>query len=219
MPDPDSIDIRLANEAEMPLYMFHQPERENEKKSPYNFTENQVNGDISMLWQGKTLSLRYTLDKNSGNNAIEVYQGQEKIQTIPAGQASPIPPVWGFWGKDDQWFLEISEVASKSSSESNATVLETTGVLYINGVNQNERLGYEEIFGFQIIGDQPFYFFKQGNKINIACGDKIIETNYDSIPHYGCCSAGALNPLQRFNMVSFFAVRNHLNYLVEIGLY
>jgi hypothetical protein len=41
----------------------------------------------------------------------------------------------------------------------------------------------------------------------------------EGILHYGCCSAGMLNPIRALNMVSFFAQAESTWYYVEIGIY
>ncbi len=54
--------------------------------------------------------------------------------------------------------------------------------------------------------------------IGIAYAGKEAMLGYDQVPHFGCCSAGALNPRHYPGLVSFFAVREGAWYYVEAGV-
>jgi hypothetical protein len=94
-----------------------------------------------------------------------------------------------------------------------------SGQVILDGVSLNQRYGYQESFGFQLLRGKPFYFFRKDGKIGAAYDGQAIPLGYDSIPHYGCCSAGELNPRRSGNMLWFFAERDGAWYYVEIGDY
>ena len=64
-----------------------------------------------------------------------------------------------------------------------------------------------------------FYFFEKDGQIGISFDDEILMLGFEEILHYGCCSAGMLNPIQAQNMVAFFAQREGTWYYVEIGVF
>ena len=88
-----------------------------------------------------------------------------------------------------------------------------------NGELLNEREGYQEAFGFQLMNGKPFYFFKRDGQIGISYDDQEMVLGYSSVPHYACCSAAERNPRKARNMVAFFAQRDERWYYVEIGAY
>jgi hypothetical protein len=66
---------------------------------------------------------------------------------------------------------------------------------------------------------RPFYFFRQGGQIGLSYDSQQLLLEYNDIPHYGCCSAGELNPVSAQKMVAFFAQRDGTWYYVEIGVF
>lgn len=105
-------------------------------------------------------------------------------------------------------------------NESESTVHSSAvGHLVRNGVLLNESYGYDEAFGFQLLNGKPFYFYARNEQIGISFADEEIMLGFDKILHFGCCSAGMLNPNRAERMVSFFAQRNEAWYYVEIGVY
>jgi len=66
---------------------------------------------------------------------------------------------------------------------------------------------------------KPFYFFEKDGQVGISYNDEVFMLGYEKIPHYGCCSAGMLNPSRAQNLVSFFAQKDGAWYYVEIGVY
>ena len=53
-------------------------------------------------------------------------------------------------------------------------------------------------------------------RIGIVENGHEVPLDYDQVPHYGCCNAGALNPRIARNMIAFFARRGERWYHVEI---
>ena len=98
-----------------------------------------------------------------------------------------------------------------------ATGTTPAGQVIVDGVSLNQRYGYQEIFGFRLLNGQPFYFFRKDGKIGAVYAGQPVLLGYDTIPHYGCCSAGELNPRRSGSMIWFFAERGGAWYYVEIG--
>jgi hypothetical protein len=150
---------------------------------------------------------------------VFVYLGDNLIDKIPVGNGSPIEALRGLWTYDQDWAVETAYVVSTYNPDTNEDTATLTGQVTINGEMLNDRDRLDETFGFQTMHGRPFYFFKQNGKINICYDDQPVILEYDAIPHYGCCSAGILNPNPAKNMVSFFAQRNDTWYYVEVGVF
>ncbi|MGV8027137.1 MAG: hypothetical protein AB2L18_11315 [Anaerolineaceae bacterium] len=100
-------------------------------------------------------------------------------------------------------------------------ILEKEGKLIMDGESLNKELGFNEIFDWQIIRGEPFFFFqneKDGSYSMSYAGQKL-EQQYDDIAHYQCCESGAFNPNGNTYMTWFFASRNGKWYYVEVGTY
>jgi hypothetical protein len=118
---------------------------------------------------------------------------------------------------DDHWVLEIAKFEKIENGQDVKYFY--VGEVFIDGKSVNEMYGYEESFAFQTINGRPFYFYKMDGKIGVSYDGVIIPIGYDDIPHYGCCSAGALNPRIAQNIIGFFAWRGLQWYYVEIGVF
>lgn len=98
-------------------------------------------------------------------------------------------------------------------------MLEVSGQIIEDGESLNERYGYDETFGFQLLHGTPFYFFKKGSAIGAVYDRQEVQLGYNEVPHDGCCSPGELNPISAENMLAFFAQRDGRWYYVEIGVF
>lgn len=136
-----------------------------------------------------------------------------------AGDGSPLSPLQGLWVYDRHWVLEYAHVTAEYDASANSVTSVVTGKLVEDGVLLNDRLVYEEAFGFQLMRGRPFYFYKQAGSIGAVYDGQVFALGYDHIPHYACCSAAALNPRKAHNMVTFFAQRGETWYLVQMGVY
>jgi len=151
--------------------------------------------------------------------AIEVILDDEVVYSADAGNASPLTPLQGLWSYNQNWVLEYAYVTMTYNETENTEISSATGYLVKNGVLLNEQYFFDEVFGFQFMKGKPFYFFKENEQIGISYDEQVTMLGFEEIPHYGCCSAGILNPNRAQNMVSFFAQKDHTWYYVEIGVY
>jgi hypothetical protein len=115
---------------------------------------------------------------------------------------------------DDHWVLELAQRVENLDSS-----VYFSGRVFVDGDSLNEKSGYDESFGFQTIAGRPFYFYKRTGYIGIVADGQDVPLGYDEVPHYGCCSAGALNPRIAPTMIAFFARRGNGWYYVEIGAF
>jgi hypothetical protein len=159
-----------------------------------------------------------TADANAGKVSVQVSRNGTAIYTVQLGDSSPIAPIRGLWAYDNHWVLEAAHTIQKFSL-SNVIDYNVWGEVVQDGVSLNRQHGYQETFGFQLMKDKPFYFFKKRGQLGISYNRQEIALGYTQVPHYWCCSAAALNPRNAENMVAFFAQRGGVWYYVEIGVF
>lgn len=196
---------------------------ENEDKFLDNsFIENLLFGKKALL-RDKDLVAKEAITNSQDDKyqkvSVVVSLNKEEIYTIKAGDVSPVQALQGLWTYDNNWMLEIAHVSATNISSDNTRSYRTIGQIVQDGELLNDKYGYQEAFGSQLLNGRPFYFFKKDGKIGISYDGQTSELGYDEIPHYGCCSAAEMNPQPAKDMVSFFAKENGTWYYVEIGAF
>ena len=141
----------------------------------------------------------------------------KQIYTIGVGDSSPIGTLRGFGVYEDHWVLETANI--QNHLQGNAIISEPVGQITIDGTLLNKQKGYQEAFGFQTMRGSPLYFFKRDGKIGVSLAGREADLGYDEVLHYGCCSAGTLNPQVSQNMVAFFARKGSQWYYIEAGVF
>ncbi len=164
--------------------------------------ENQFNADGSNGWA------------TVKQNGLEIY-------TIQTGPGSPLDPLHGFWANDEHWVLETAKITVTRQVVDGVTTVFSTplGQISQDGELLNAAYQYDEMFGYQRMAGKPFYFYQQDGKINLSFDGASVATEYDAVPHYGCCSAGLINPVPYKNMLTFYAQRAGSWYYVELGVF
>lgn len=162
---------------------------------------------------------------NGQKTAVQVSRNGQPVYTVPVGDASPAPNLLGLWGYDNHWVLEVAHTDRKQNpAKPNEIAFDVRGEIIRDGVSLNQQNGYEEAFGVQLIGGRLFYFFKRLAspgvfRYGVSYDNRNLDLAYSDLPHYGCCSAAALNPWRAESMVAFYAQRNGTWYYVEIGAF
>ncbi|MGB8645516.1 MAG: hypothetical protein WCF84_09780 [Anaerolineae bacterium] len=131
---------------------------------------------------------------------VVVKRGDQTLYSIPS-QFEAENPIHGLWAWEGHWVLEVD------------------GKLIIEGENQNEVLGNDEIFEWHLIHSKPFYFLKKGGNIRISYAGETLPYQYDEVIHYRCCEPAAFNPGATENMIWFHAHKGTMWYYVEAGVY
>jgi len=160
----------------------------------------------------------FTDTGNTQKGTVELSRDGETIYTIQVGDPSPITTLRGLWVYDNHWVLEVAIVTQERNSQ-NEVSLDASGQIIQDGESLNERYGYQEAFGFQMMRGKPFCFSKKDGQIGISYDNQAVPLGYSQVPHYWCCSAAELNPLSAENMVAFFAQRAGTWYYVEVGVF
>lgn len=154
-------------------------------------------------------------DGSSGN--VILNQDGVEIYWIASGPGSPINALRGLWVYGGHWAMEAARITE--TRQANSIIDDAVGRIIVDGQILNDSLGYEEAFGFQTLNGRPFYFFKRNGKIGASYDGVEIPLAYNQVPHYGCCSAGTLNPHQYQDMLDFLAEKDGNWYYVEISVF
>ncbi len=137
---------------------------------------------------------------DSARRQVQVMQGEELVFAFAALYLVDMP-VKGLWSWDGHWLLEVD------------------GFLVQDGEILNERLGYEEIFGWQLLDGKPFYYFRKGPRVGISYDGNRLPVYYEEIIHYRCCEPAMFNNTGNQDMAWFYGLRDGTWYYVEIGSY
>jgi len=147
---------------------------------------------------------------------IAIFRNDELMMTLPLGEGTPIPAVWGFSATEDSWFMEIIR-ADPIDRENGTGEIVTHGDILWNGESFNEKHSYSQSFGFSLISGKPFYFFERNGIFGYSYDGYEYPLPYTEISHHHCCSAGLANPRGSENGVVIFANQGDQRYLVMIG--
>jgi hypothetical protein len=163
------------------------------------------------LYVGDRLLSMETGDMLDGRQKVSVY-----LDDAPAFEADILPAIApygltdGPWSWDDHWALALLD--GKQDAQGG---IEPVNRLIVDGADLNALKGYEQSYGFAVLGGRPFYFYQREGKIGISFAGHEFARNYEEIPHYECCSGSLENPGYSMNMAWFFARRGEDWYYVE----
>ena len=98
-------------------------------------------------------------------------------------------------------------------------VLEVDDHLIIDGQDLGQAMGYQSVFGFNLLRSQPFYFFQQGDTIYVSYAGQVLPYTYEAVVHNQCCEAALFNIAANGDMIWFHALKDGVWYYVEAGVY
>jgi hypothetical protein len=110
-------------------------------------------------------------------------------------------PLRGFAVWADHWALELEDQ------------------VIVDGVDLGAELGYDKVFGFQVLGGKPFYFYEDDRTVHLSYDGETLSASYEQVVHNQCCEMSMFNVAGNQDMVWFHALRDGLWYYVEAGLY
>jgi hypothetical protein len=139
--------------------------------------------------QGQGIDMEYSV----WVGGREVYSG-----TAPMMVSHPVNGfvVWG-----DHWALELEDQ------------------VIVDGEDMGPKLGHDKVFGFQLLGGKPFYFYEADGVIRLSYDGETLPQTYDEVPHNQCCEPAMFNPQSNEDMVAFHGLRAGTWYYVEAGAY
>lgn len=110
-------------------------------------------------------------------------------------------PVQGFVVWDEHWALELEDR------------------VIVDGEDLGQKLGYNKVFGFQMLNGKPFYFYETGGTIHLSYDGETLPQTYNEVPHNQCCEPAMFNPRANEDMVAFHGLRAGTWYYVEAGVF
>ncbi|MBN1200542.1 MAG: hypothetical protein JXJ20_01680 [Anaerolineae bacterium] len=126
----------------------------------------------------------------------------ELLYTVTPTEMFIEPPVHVLAAWQGQWLLEVD------------------GDVIIGGQSLCQQMGYDEIFGWQLIAGQPFYFFVQNGQIGLSYAGQVVQPyTYQDVIHYMCCEPSMYNINGNGTMVWFYALKDGIWNYVEAGVY
>ena len=131
----------------------------------------------------------------------DVRRAEQVVYTVRDKPIVVASPVKGLWSWDGHWVLEVD------------------GQVIVDGQDLNGELGYDEIFAWQLLDGQPFYFFKQGAQVGVSYAGQTLAPRYDDVVHYECCEPAAFNVTGNGTMVWGYALRDGMWDYIEMGVY
>lgn len=150
-----------------------------------------------------------TTQTGSGSPVIAVHLGDEIVytNTLKGELGNLTLRLWAF---DGHWAIDYRE--------NDAAKQVARGHVVVDGDELNTLRGYEESFGFALLGGWPFYFFKKDGRFGFSYDARETLPGYEALYHFGCCDDSFFNPLYSLRGVSFFARRDGKWYHVEAYL-
>ena len=170
------------------------------------------------LFQGKVLTAGTNIDTIT-DAKVEVRLDDEIILSVPAGDlthSAGMDPVFGVWVHGEHWYMEMAHVAYET--DGNIFTNQTLGEIFRSGESLSQLFGFDETFGFQILADEPFYFFKKDGEFGLNYAGEEVMLGFDEVAHHYCCGFGVYNPAHYEDMVAFFASKDGVRYYVEAGM-
>lgn len=121
---------------------------------------------------------------------LNVLRGGEVIETWSVSGATPDGgPARGLWAWDGRWLLELP------------------GVLVEEGQILNDRLGYSEMFAWNLVGGQPFYFYREEGQVRISYSGETLPTTYDDVLYQPLGGSAILLRMKAYESGLFFYAR------------
>ena len=136
---------------------------------------------------------------------VVVMRGDEAIFSTRVKEDMAVSsPLKGFWPWQGGWALEVPHE------------------VFINGQSVNQQYGFDQVFHWRLLDDEPFFFFvdhKSAGMVGMVYAGQVMSERYDEVVHYRCCEPAAFNANSNEHMVWFYALRDGTWYYVEAGLF
>ena len=130
---------------------------------------------------------------------VNITRNEQVVDTLAVAQAGLAGyPVHRFWSWNGHWLLEMDSV------------------LVQDGKLLNNILGYAEIFEWNLMNGEPFYFFQRNASYGINFAGQELPLRYDDIIHGQlCCDPAIYSIISTPSEAWFYALRDDIWYLVH----
>lgn len=152
----------------------------------------------------------WTVPEYVGDDLVAV-EATHPVYTVTRGGK----PVWT-WTDTKQ---RANHPVRQLTAWGDRWVVEVDNMIIVDGQNLNEQHGYEESFGWRLVGDKPLYFFKQGGKVRISYNGQVLPAAYDEVLHHLCCEPARYNMGGSDTVVSFYARKGRAWRFVDLGVF
>ena len=130
---------------------------------------------------------------------VQVYRGSQSIYQTTFQDRPAANGIIGFWTYGAHWALE------------------TINSIVIDGQKVNTLYGCSKSYEFHLLGGKPLFFYERAGQTGLNLDGIETAFPYEDISHYGCCSAGAFNPVQIGDLLLFFARNDNTPYYFELA--
>jgi hypothetical protein len=192
-------DFALLYESNGKASVMHKTQTETWDMAAHGFTGpvyagNSLVAVVDESSPARTIPGTFRYSVRSGDNQPSLLKGEFPYDKVDN-------PIKGLSAWDGHWVLEVA------------------GHLYIDGKDLTAEKGYDEIFGWHLVGGKPFYYFVKGGKTGIVYDHQIYGQQYDEIVHGRCCSPAVFNQSGTDQMSWFYGQKDGQWSYVEMGLY
>ena len=118
---------------------------------------------------------------------VKVFLDDRMIYQTQTPARAGVSGYIGFWTYGNHWVLEVIDN------------------IIVDGQPVNERYGYDRSYEFHLLNDRPVFFYEKAGKMGLSFDGVETPLPWQSILHYGCCSASTTNPQQFGNVLLFLA--------------
>lgn len=146
-----------------------------------------------VLYQDELLWLRATTDGH-----VQVVKSDKSVVYSFAVYDEPMFSVKRFNVWEGHWILVAGDF------------------LIQDGEILNGKLGFDEIFSWNLVKGNPAYFFRKGSRVGISYDGQILPLQYQDVAHGLCCGYSGDNPYIGADAIHFFGKRDGLWYYVVV---
>lgn len=141
---------------------------------------------------------------------VSVYAGPNILYIAQSPQATTSDPETNVQG------LQTWEQAQDQSKH---WALEIDGDVIQDGQDLKKINRYDTVFGFQVLDNQPIYFFTKNGLTYLNINGQSQPYRYDTIVHDKTGNLSIFNPGASGEVIWFYALRDGLWYYVEAGFF
>lgn len=195
--------VFLAYTAKDPAQDFYAPDNaetyliQNDAITPW---DNQPINAMFGEWKPILAANELLLLGLGDHTQVQVYNSQHNLIFSFATYFVTHVPMNTFQAWEDHWILEVDDFVIQ------------------DGEIINQRLGFEEVFDWNLIHGKPFYFFRKGPQVGLSYDGQFLQPYYHEIIHGYCCGLALNNPTFGENTVRFFGKREDTWYYVVVEI-
>lgn len=183
-------------------------------------TEERPNRRYSRIVDDIEITIDYT--NETSFKLVVTKSGDAVYETSIANMMGGYPGFVAAWAFDNHWTIEIvTPYLDKPTWLCNESVSSQIDII-VDGKSTKQSNRYDAIFGFQTLGNKPFYFFSNDCIYGISYDGVDIslrEFGYEKITYRNAWPGFDDDPVAYQNAVAFWVERDGKHYSVLIGAF